>query len=200
MSLGSFHYTLRPSKNVERKMMCEALACLGRIEPIQNFRYIGFGSVEFVDFKLFHERFGITDLVNIESRTKEKKRVKFNQPYRIIQNKWGPSHKILPSLSWDKRTILWLDYTAYVDVNKLSDIALAASNLISGSVLIITLKAEPERVGNKQINKRRAEKVRNRINEKALPVPQAVLDQKFGLWGRHESHEKLWITRYWNRC
>ncbi|MFH1744434.1 MAG: O-methyltransferase, partial [bacterium] len=60
-SLGKFHYALRPAKNIERKMFCEAFARLSRIAPLPTYRYIGFGSNEFCDFRLFHERLGIKD-------------------------------------------------------------------------------------------------------------------------------------------
>ena len=182
MSFPKFLYKLRSSKNIERKMMCESLSCLGRIEPIQNYRYIGFGSVEFMDFILFHERYGITELVNIESKEDAKTRVEFNQPYRLIQNKWGKSHKILPLLNWNKRTILWLDYTEYIDADKLSDIALAASELTSGSVLIVTLKAEPEDVEENDRNTKREAKIKDRIQELILPISATVLKRGFGNW------------------
>ena len=64
-SFEKFNYSLRPAKNIERKMFCEVFARLSRISPLRSYRYIGFGANTFVDFTLFHQRLGITDMVTL---------------------------------------------------------------------------------------------------------------------------------------
>ncbi len=58
-SYEKIHYGLRPAKNIERKMMCECFWRLSAFHPVHNYRYIGFGSVYFSDFLLFHKVLGI---------------------------------------------------------------------------------------------------------------------------------------------
>ena len=51
-SFEKFNYALRPAKNMQRKMLCEALARLSRIAGLVSYRYIGFGAIGFHDFCL----------------------------------------------------------------------------------------------------------------------------------------------------
>jgi hypothetical protein len=49
-------------------------------------------------------------------------------------------------MKWTKRSIIWLDYDSPINANVLSDIATVAGGVTSGSVLVITLDAEPREV------------------------------------------------------
>jgi len=60
------NYVLRPAKNVERKMLCEAFQRLTNFASLREYRYIGFGSIFFSDFTLFHRNLGISDLIDID--------------------------------------------------------------------------------------------------------------------------------------
>ncbi len=85
-------------------------------------------------------------MVNIEANERAQPRAKFNRPYSCIQMKWGYSHEVLPKLKWTKRSIVWLDYDAPIDGNILSDVATVVSRMKSGSVLLITLDADPKEI------------------------------------------------------
>lgn len=146
MTIPSFekiNYALRPAKNVERKMFCEAFARLAPLSPLHKYRYVGFGSIGFHDFSLFHQRLGIHDMVSIEARRKARKRVKFNRPYSCIRVEWGLSHTVLPLLKWNARCIVWLDYDRPLLGKMLEDIQLMSSVLVSGSILLVTVDAKP---------------------------------------------------------
>ena len=97
-SFEKFNYALRPAKNMERKMFCEALARLSRISSLASYRYIGFGALGFHDFCLFHQRLGINDMVSIEGNLAAQDRIAKNKPYSCIKMKWGMSHEVLPTL------------------------------------------------------------------------------------------------------
>ena len=43
-SYQKVNYALRPAKNIERKMICEALRQLSGFCLVETYRYIGFGS------------------------------------------------------------------------------------------------------------------------------------------------------------
>ena len=53
------NYLFRPAKNIERKMLCEALSRLSIISDVKHYQYVGFSSVYFADFSLFHKQLGI---------------------------------------------------------------------------------------------------------------------------------------------
>lgn len=156
-------YNLRPAKQIERKMLCEAFRRLSAFDSIESYRYIGLGSFYFADFILIHKSLGLTDLISIEAEESKADRFKFNRPFGCVRLRFGHSNAVLERLSWRKRTILWLDYDYLLDESCLSDISFFCNNAQSGSMLIITVDAQTEsdpdellsdlvdRVGNQRI-------------------------------------------------
>jgi len=142
-SFEQFNYALRPAKNIERKMMCEAFARLSRIQPLTRYRYVGMGSKEFCDFSLIHRQLGVSDMVSIEQCKEERTRFKFNRPYSCIRMRWGTTHEVLPLLKWNRRCIVWLDYEGWLDDSILGDVRTLVGCLRSGSVFVITVKVKP---------------------------------------------------------
>ena len=77
-SFEKFHYLLRPSKQVERKLLIETCHRLARANyRVSEYTYIGLGSVYFVDFVLLHRYLYIDDMICVE-REAIPKRMKFN--------------------------------------------------------------------------------------------------------------------------
>lgn len=110
-SYEKINYSLRPAKNIERKMLCEVITRLSLIQSIEKYRYIGFGSPYFTDFVLLHKMFGINDLISIEKDKFNEARFIFNKPYSCIDMMFEDSHDALKKIkNWKKPTILWLDY------------------------------------------------------------------------------------------
>ena len=144
-SYEKIDYSIRPAKQIERKMLCEVFLCLSEFGSVKDYRYIGFGSTYFRDFILIHKVLGITNMISIEGDVKNKKRFLFNQPYSCVDIKFGHSNKMLPELIGDVRTILWLDYDYRLDATVLADISWFCTKAISGSVLIITVNAKPDK-------------------------------------------------------
>jgi hypothetical protein len=141
-SYKSVIYTLRPAKAVERKMLCEAFRRLSRFGPLDSYRYLGFGSVFFSDFLLFHRALGLTRMVNIESEVKDKRRFRFNRPFSSIKFIFETSSEALPKLKWNRRSIVWLDYDSPLSQDAMADIETVCSNARSGSVLVVTLDSD----------------------------------------------------------
>jgi hypothetical protein len=170
-SFERFNYALRPAKNMERKMFCEALARLSRIATLASYRYVGFGAIGFHDFCLLHQRLGIKDMMSIEGNLNAKNRIVHNKPYSCIKMKWGMSYDVLPTLSWSKRTILWLDYESPLSDRELNDIALAANSLRSGSALIVTVPADPGPIDAKvDMAEKRLNDLKSRVGKNRLPA------------------------------
>src|SRR5258706_7239514 len=110
-SYWTVNYLLRPAKNVERKMLCEAFQRLSAVQSVQNYQYIGFGATYFADFCLFHRDLGIGDMFTIEANREDEARVLFNVPFNCIKVKMGLASQKLPEIPLgDKPAIVWLDY------------------------------------------------------------------------------------------
>jgi hypothetical protein len=176
-------YALRPAKNIERKMMCEALGRLARIAPLITYRYIGFGSIGFYDFALFHQRLGISEMLSIEGCADAKQRVEFNRPYSCVNLHWGMSHEVLPTLTWTKRSIVWLDYDGPLEMDVLDDITTVVARARSGSVLIVTARADPKDAdeGQDHVATKRLELLRSRVGKAS--VPSGVTGKALAKWG-----------------
>lgn len=138
------NYALRPAKAIERRMLCSAFERLYPFQRVQSYQYIGFGSIYFSDFQLFHRVLGITDMLSIEKDVEAKKCFVFNKPYRCIKMKFASSTETLPLVNWRKRAIVWLDYDGYLDTEKLSDLSTVCAHIASGSILLISVNAQAE--------------------------------------------------------
>lgn len=138
------NYEFRPAKQVERRMLVDALQMLGEGGfPIRDYRYTGMGSVYFIDFTLFHRLLGIKRMMSVEYDNSIEKRVSFNRPFEFIEVRISPIGDVIPTLSRDEKHILWLDYDDIISRNQLQDIALAATFLTAGSILLVTIDVEP---------------------------------------------------------
>lgn len=137
-------YDLRPAKQVERRMMFDALQILSRSGfDIGDYQYTGFGSIFFADFVLFHRYLGVTKLLNVEHDARIEKRVQFNKPFDLIDVELKAAAEVIPSLSRDRRHILWLDYDDCMKDWMFADIATALDQLSIGSILLATIDVEP---------------------------------------------------------
>jgi hypothetical protein len=156
-------------------MLCEALRRLARIAKLETYRYIGFGSTFFSDFTLFHKSLRITDNISMEHDTQNRDRFEFNKPYNCIKIEYGESSAILPGLEWNAKTIAWLDYDCKLKSGVLADAAFVASNAPSGSVLIVSVNVEPDKLHE------RLRLLNNKVGEQR--VPQGWSNNKLGGWG-----------------
>lgn len=137
-SFESIDYRLRPAKQTERRMIAHALTLLLRLGNVDQYRYVGMGSISFLDFTLVHRILGISDMTSIE-RPDNIPRVRFNAPFKCINVVEGDSHNVLPALEFDRPTIVWLDYDGKITDAILGDISVLSKKLVPGSVLMVTL-------------------------------------------------------------
>src|ERR1700690_2713387 len=98
-SYEKIHYRMRPAKNGQRKMLCEAFRRLGKVRELPEYRYVGFGSMYYGDFILFHKALGIEQMISIEHE-KGAKRAKFNRPYECVTVLPGTANEKLIELNW----------------------------------------------------------------------------------------------------
>jgi len=142
-SFEKVDYTVRPAKNIERKMMGEMLGRLRVFRPVGDYLYVGLGSTFFSDFVLFHKMFGIREMISIEKEMTSRERIKFNKPFACIRVEFGETTDVLPRLDWSRAAVVWLDYDDKIDARKLDDLVYLSHNLASSSVVIVTLPARP---------------------------------------------------------
>ncbi len=158
------NYMFRPAKNIERKMLCEALSRLSVISDINNYQYVGFGSVYFVDFTLFHKQLGIQKLISIEGESEMETRVRFNKPYSCINVLTGESNEKLPEVDWkNNKSILWLDYTHTLQAYMFKDMATFFQRAKSGSVFILSINVDLKE--SEVVNKTTTEKIHAKLNK-----------------------------------
>lgn len=174
-SYESINYALRPAKVIERKMLCEAFARLAAFDKLVSYRYLGFGSTYFSDFSLVHRLLGITKNTSMERDLHNRSRFEFNRPYSCIELQFGESNDILPRLSWDVKTIAWLDYDRKMGQEVLSDIAFFCAKALPGSVLVVTVNAHPDKFG------RRVSSLEGRFE--GHKIPPNISEANLGDWG-----------------
>ena len=139
-SFDFVNYLLRPNKNVERKLMVEALGLFDDQFLFSQYRYVGLGSMWFVDFSLLHRTFGISDMVSIEKDSPD--RADFNRPFNCVRVEPGESTIVLPNIGLDeKRTLIWMDYDSGLFGPALEDAVIVAEKVLSGSVFAISVNA-----------------------------------------------------------
>ncbi len=142
-SFEKFNYLLRPSKQVERKLFIEALHKLSAVSfRIPEYTYLGFGSIYYADFILFHKYLYIDKMICVESASIPN-RMRFNIPFEFIDLHMKKVAQIIPQLNRDEKYIVWLDYEKHLDRDILADTAGLLHVLVPGSVLIVTVDADP---------------------------------------------------------
>lgn len=164
-------YHLRPNKAVDRNLFVESLVHLGKKMDISHYRYIGFGSYEFDEFKLIYRALGIEDLHSIEMNSDVFRRQRFNKPYDCIQlfNKTCGEY-FDEDFDGAKKSIVWADFSvANQKYSQCQDIANICSKMQEADILRITFNANPTGIttGGKQASEIPAED-RKRIRFNAL--------------------------------
>ena len=161
-SYNKFNYNVRASKSVERKMILEVLKDLCPPSVIKDYQYIGFGSVFYTDFRLFHKDLNICDMICIEREVDDKDRFEFNKPYKCIDLIMGDSDEVLPKLDWQKKSITWLDYEDRLLPTMFDDLRTIINHAKNKSFFIVSCNANPSSYRNEStISETELDKFRN---------------------------------------
>lgn len=143
-------YAFRPAKRIQRLMAFDALRLLRVFHSLEDYVYLGFGSWEFVDFRLIRRELGVQRMVSIERDTNAKDRYTFNRPFADVDLQFGLSSDVLADLDLNDPTIAWLDYVSKVDGTVLADLRLLCEELPAGSAVLITVNAKPDKVDHRR--------------------------------------------------
>ena len=123
-------YDLRPSKQIERKMMLDSFgAAMESGFPISEYRYVGMGGTRFYDFILIHKFLGIEKMTSLEHDRKLMQRVMYNVPYKFIEVVNTDVHDFIARDVFSGNTIYWMDYDGVISPNITRDIASLAPRM-----------------------------------------------------------------------
>ena len=154
-SADDINFSIRPNKAVERKLIFQKLTALAPFFGFEEYRYVGFGSLWFVDFVLAHKHLSIRDMISIENDDYLANRAKFNKPYACVNIKHGDSSEILKDPWLEERPLLvWLDYDTSLDGPVLMDISELCRRAPTHSVIIVTINAHKNSLPSKDGNGR----------------------------------------------
>lgn len=196
VSYRKVDYRVRPAKSIERKMLAEMLRRLSEFARLDSYRYIGFGSLYFSDFTLFHRLLGFNSMISIEGTTDPtiRRRFDFNAPYRYVKMKYGLSTNVLAALKWDERTVMWLDYDGSLDTTVLHDLETAFKNAKAGSAIFVSVNAMPPSVEDEDGNKLSViDALKFRVGADMVPIDIKASD--FSGWNTARIYHKI-ITNH----
>ena len=179
-------YRLRPSKHVERLMLCEAFRHL-RFHVLEDYQYVGLGSIFFADFRLMHRSLGISRMFSIEKQENHRERFEWNKPYSGITIMFGNTEQRLTDLDFSVPTIIWLDYDGPLLPSVIGDIRTVAHAASHGLALVVTVNAhprQPDENGSDMLDQVRAELGNERI-------PTNVDLTRLRGWGLAEFYRRL---------
>lgn len=182
MSSGStIPYHLRQNKAVERVLFEEQLKLISPwlsnngAQPIENYRYIGFGGPFLEDFKSIHRNLKIQDMTSIEFDANTLKRQEFNKPVSCIKllSKPMSSTEFINKDEFEKESILWLDYVNVNYVSQLNDIKNAVQKMADYDILKVTFNANVANLkqqGSGSLQQQRHRYFEDLIANEYLPV------------------------------
>lgn len=136
-------YEFRPAKQVERRMLLDALQRLmaGGFD-LRSYQYTGMGSLYFVDFILLHKFLGISRLWCVERDRSLYARLEFNKPSRLIRVIPEAIGDVIGELDRSQRHLVWMDYDQRLDQTIAEDFRLAVASVPNSSIVLITVDAK----------------------------------------------------------
>ncbi|UCV23809.1 O-methyltransferase [Ferribacterium limneticum] len=154
MSTGSsLPYRLRPNKAVDRELFLSLLTRLAPMLSLEKYHYVGLGGPFLEDFRLVHARLGISHMTCVESEENVHKRQVFNRPIASIECVHSTLEEYLDGNDFERPAIIWFDYTMPMSVKtQIEYFAKTIGTVPIGSVLRITLNANPESLGKPLAN------------------------------------------------
>jgi hypothetical protein len=136
------NYAVRLNKGIERKLIFRALSSLQDSFELATYKYLGMGSMWFMDFILADRLLRVKKMVSFEFSRADADRARTNIPLSVIDVRAGDAGVHLAKMRIDReRTICWLDFDNPVDDDILDTLRESATKMRSGSVLIATVAA-----------------------------------------------------------
>lgn len=182
--MADVRYLARPAKAIQRKLIVDACRRLVPFGPPDAYEYVGFGALEFVDFHLMRRAVGVVGMTSIEHDHQRRQRYEFNRPYGEVSVLIGSAAERLKDIDWNGLRIVWLDYECPLTEAVLADVSQLAQRLQPGSMLIVSVNADPARPADE----RRATLAGN-IGEARVPL--RTTDASLAKWGWADTQRRV---------
>lgn len=124
-------------------MAVDVMWRLRSFRPLDEYRYIGLGGYEFIDFDLVHRALGVNVMTSIED-AKSDERFIFNRPFPDITIELGTTNDRLEDVALGEPAIVWMDYCAPVRQDVLQDVLLIGERMAAGNLVLVTVNAKPK--------------------------------------------------------
>lgn len=145
---SSIPYQLRPNKSVDRELFVLLLSRTIGLLHTDQYQYIGLGGPFLEDFRLIHSRIGIKRMTCIDVDENTVERQIFNRPFPGVQCICDRIESFISNNEFVDPIVVWFDYTDPGDiVSQIDSFVGFTANLPLGSILRITLNANPESLG-----------------------------------------------------
>jgi hypothetical protein len=172
-------YDLRPSKQIERKLVFDTIAAAAHeAGPCIDLPFIGMGGFRFVDFIVANKYLGLHNFISIEHDNDIIARCEYNKPFNTLEVCNKSVRDFLLEGSARRQAVVWFDYECGLSENLKDEIQLLTSTVHGGSYVFITCKGIPERSltgqGPKQVRKHYEEQ----LGSFALAFPDDAYSRK----------------------
>lgn len=136
-------YDIRPSKQVERRIVLESLQ-LAKTSgaAVDDLPFIGMGGVRYIDFLLANRLLGMRRFQSIEHDASIVQRCEFNKPFEDLKVFDGPSGDYISTVGFPEPSVVWFDYERGVSSDLRDDMVTLAGSVKPGSFVFITATAE----------------------------------------------------------
>lgn len=153
-SFDVVNYSLRPSKNIQRQLIFGGISLLKSRLEINDFVYVGFGSIWFTDFVLAHKSLEIRDMVSMEADEIGYSRAIFNRPFATVCVRQGYSSQVLEEMYTDRELcnrpwIIWLDYDVSLDEGIRDDIRSVLERAPENTIFLVTFNGRDRLYGRR---------------------------------------------------
>lgn len=159
-SAWAIPYEIRPSKQVERRLVFETLLLAREVGvDVRDVPFIGMGGVRFIDMMLAHKVVSMTRFVSLEHDNTLWNRCELNKPFSQMSVYRGSAAEYLAEVGLKERAVAWFDIEKMASKDAKEDILTLATAVRPGSFVYVTAGAEMPRdmIAIKGKNKRLSE-------------------------------------------
>lgn len=136
---------------------------------LEKYQYVGLGGPFLEDFRLIHARLGIANMTCIETEEEVYKRQLFNRPIASIKCVHSTLEDYLDKQDLETPAIIWFDYTEPKGITtQIERFAQTIGTVPVGSVLRVTLNANPASLGKPDLKEISVESEREASEDRAV--------------------------------
>ena len=142
-SVWGIPYEIRPSKQVERRLVIETLLLAREVgSDVRRLPFIGMGGVRFIDMLLAHKLASMSEFVSLEQDETLWERCELNKPFSKMDVYRGSAAQYLAEVGLSQPAVVWFDIERMVSKNARDDILALATAAQPGSFVFVTATAE----------------------------------------------------------